>query len=413
MVRKSSKVLIDYPSAIAHRVVVERPPRPNSAVNLHCKFKKTVHWDDEVQFDPDTGQPLSIALTRSKKLMGSLYDLRRSAEHVTSSKGLTVISPGQMTDEDGGESPTFHMTLTRTMSSHYAQEDLLEEQAQEDLLHGTLKDLEDNITQLSALEKEISSCMDPVQDRGGGRHATQIIYGRTLHVIRRKLQLMHEATDRAEAMEESHSRRDELLAGVASGRDEGPPALANVKKFIFSLTHHPGDPVDANKSDFHQFVTSFKLPSKHGCLERLRDLSKKTYTWWANACLRTAESGASIDDISRVMDVAVGAGSPEDHPDLIRGLVVGAQLVKKRFQAIDVTKVRVEDLPLGQPTETADKIEVAIKNAKSGGGGQQELNEAVRIVADLREMEIVWRRLAGRAKRKQGRRGSSSGDGSK
>lgn len=48
-----------------------------------------------------------------------------------------------------------------------------------------------------------------------------------------------------------------------------------------------------NAQDFESFVSSFKLPAKHDCLKRLRDLGQTVSDWWVNETLRLAARGHS------------------------------------------------------------------------------------------------------------------------
>merc|ERR1712203_61914 len=129
---------------------------------------------------------------------------------------------------------------------------------------------------------------------GGKRHPTSIMFHRTWLVVRRKAALLRAVDARTVAFREEHNRREEIVRSMVAGSlTESPCNLMGVLHFIAGHTHSPGNPEDANKSDFAAFASSFKLPFKHYLLQTLRDLSAEIGEWWAEETFRQAKAGAS------------------------------------------------------------------------------------------------------------------------
>lgn len=400
VVRKLSHVMITYPLEGKPQPRKPRPPRPSSAPTRPASPSSPSSPSSpgkRVSFADDGEglyrQELSMGKQRSMKLMGSLWDLRR----VGTCPDLSALSEGDSADMD----PDVSKPDGNAMEMSALRRKKQKEKEEEDILHGTLRDLEDTEIQLHELELQLSGLQESVVGHGGSRHATSVIYGRSYQVVRRKRELVQKATWRLEAFEAAHAQREDVCKNVVSGTAEPPHALIGIKKFIAANTHS-GNLMEANKSDFDSFASSFKLPSEHSALENIRTKSAEICAWWVARTVEEAETGISLDAIARVIDVSVGSGAKRDHPDLIKALIIGAKTVKARFAKFDAKQTdKMGPPPIGQANMAADAIEAILKKqmAEISGGAGQLMTEATTIIKDLREMEGQWKRLAGRQAR--------------
>lgn len=312
----------------------------------------------------EDGTP-TTALQRSMKLLDSLYDLRRI-------------------DADG------------------------EEEAEDALLHATLKDTHDSEVVLRSLEFNLVDGTGAVADCGGARHATNVLSTRTLLVVRRKASLLHAVEHRTAAIERIMAGCDELCTGIVEGTTELPPELDGVKRFIRAHTHH-GNPADENKTDFMTFANSFRLPSAHEALLKLREISVAAGEWWAEACVREAMKGVGHLTLKRLFSVALGTGVDPDHYKLVRAEVILTDRLaervikeaKERLERDTMMAERAPVPPVGPAAVAADKIEVDMKQAIAEGVKKSDLRlkEAAAIAQKLRENDGQRKRLANREKR--------------
>eukprot|EP00930_Biecheleria_cincta_P056421 TRINITY_DN42550_c0_g1_i1.p1 TRINITY_DN42550_c0_g1~~TRINITY_DN42550_c0_g1_i1.p1 ORF type:complete len:777 (+),score=139.46 TRINITY_DN42550_c0_g1_i1:95-2425(+) len=408
MVRKVSRVVLQYPQAVAHGHPAEEvrrrlqearaqtpeatehqwkpPPKisrkqvsfVDKADDSLADFSKTgdVHVTSSQTLDNGTN---TIALEKSIQKLECLFDLRRV--------GKEPVSPGS--------SPRG-----------------LQEEADGALLHQILKDLEDTADVLEELKGQLSVGQDLAADAGGARHATAVLSGRTLAVAKRKHELLLACEQRVAAFEAAHARREELLPLIAADTIKPPPEMAGLRKFIASYTHQGGNPADANKSSFAAFAVSFKLPGNHKVLKRLGALADEAGEWWAEACLSEASKGASHAPLRRLFDVAVNTGVEKDHPKLLRAIQIindrlAERVLKEAYERLDKDTFLADrstpDNPpaVGPAGAAADKIDAEVFEAVAEGvpKADSRLKEAEDIAKDLRQRDGERKRLANRQKR--------------
>jgi hypothetical protein len=95
-----------------------------------------------------------------------------------------------------------------------------------------------------------------------------------------------------------------------------------------------------SRSDFKDFASTFRLPSKHVTLAALKELADAVGEWWAEACVREAEKGHGHKVLRRLFDVALGTGVDKDHPKLIRAIrIINDRLA---MRVLDEAKKRQE-----------------------------------------------------------------------
>jgi len=403
MVSKVSEVPIQYPLILrprdrsASRSFLLEPSSPDSNVATVRKLKRTVSAK-RVSF-ADTpaknstlnsvaanvvSMPLddaAVALQKSRKLQASLYELRR----VSTAVG---IHGAEESAEAGGD---------------------------ESMIHKVLGSLTDTEAQLKELQQQFVLGTVAAAESGGSRHATSVITSRVVAVIEHKALLLHDTERQRETFEVAHARRDEILSAlVADPATYTLPAdLSNLRKFVAAYTHSPGSPVDANKSDFEAFVTSFKLPHGHSSLCHLRQLKDIAGEWWADACLRQASDGAGHAILKRLFDVAVHTGVDMDHVKLVRAMAILIdRLAERVLEEADKTQqtdaamdTQGGGILVGLASKKADEIEASIAAAIQDGVPKNDvrLQKTQEIAKTLRERDGMRKRMAGRQKRLEGK----------
>jgi len=278
------------------------------------------------------------------------------------------------------------------------------------MVKNTLRDLDDSEAQLKVLEVQLSEGTEAASEFGGSRHATAVLSCRTLLVVRRKLSLLHDVEERTAEFEAVQARAGELEPQIAAGSLGPPPELAGIRRFISSYTHSPGNPGDANKSDFRAFASSFKLPAGHSRLRRLRSSADEAGEWWADACLRRAEDGADHRVLRRLFDVAEGTGVDVNHFKLVRATKILIDRLADRVlkdaqdrqqQDAALAKQRGDRMEVGPASFAADKIDKDIAKAIEDGVPQADarLKQSAQVAKALREADGMRKRMAGRQKR--------------
>lgn len=386
LVRKVSKLNIHYPE---FPFSTKPPTRAASEPSMRSTSKsspsrKRVSWVDEellkankaedevyntlglvTSYSLEDGTP-TLALQRSMKLLDSLYDLRR-------------------VDADG------------------------EEEQDDALLQTTLKDTHDCEAILRSLEFNLVDGTGAVAECGGARHATCVITSRTLHVVKRKADLLQAVEQRTAAIERIMAGCDKLCAEIVAGTTPAPAELGDIKRFRRAHTHN-GNPADENKTDFLSFANSFRLPASHDALFKLRDVAAAAGEWWAEACVREATKGIGHKELRRLFDVALGTGLDPDHYKLVRAEVIltdrlAERVIKEAKERLERDTMMADRAPgappVGPAAIAADKIEVDMKQAVAEGVKKSDLRlkEAAAIAQKLRENDGQRKRLANREKR--------------
>lgn len=408
MVRKVSRVVMQYPQAVVHGHPAEEvrkrlqearaqtpettehqwkpPPKitrksvswADKADDSLAKFSKTgdVHVTSSQTLENGTN---TLALDTSIQKLESLWDLRRVGKEPVSPSS----SPRGLQEESDGA-----------------------------LLHQILKDLEDTSFVLDELRDVLALGQDLAAGAGGARHATAVLSGRTLAVARRKAKLLLACEQRLASFEDAHARREELLPMIVEDTITPPPEMAGIRKFIASYSHQGGNPADANKSSFAAFAASFKLPGNHKVLKRLGKLADEAGEWWAEACVAEASKGASHAPLRRLFDVAVNTGVEKDHPKLLRAIqIINDRLAERVLKEAYVRQEKdtylaercTPDNPpaVGPAGIAADKIDAEVFEAVAEGvpKADSRLKEAEEIAKDLRQRDGERKRLANRQKR--------------
>lgn len=280
------------------------------------------------------------------------------------------------------------------------------------LLIGALKDLDDTSSSLDMKRKAIADTCAMVELCGGKRHPTNLLSLRTLAIFNRKTELLTAVEERTAVFEAANARQDAIVHQMLDGL-EPPEELRGIRKFISSYVHRPGDPVDADRSNFEAFVATFKLPSRHFSIEKLRGLTDEAGDSWAKRTSIEASKGASKEAIKQMITLSISAGADADHPMLVRATVVLNDRIANSLRE-EAVKLREKDevaakqaegrgnVPeVGVATQYADSIEENIKIAIKQGVTPTDarVGDCKAIIKRLRELDGERKRMAAREKR--------------
>jgi len=261
------------------------------------------------------------------------------------------------------------------------------------ILTRTLVDLEDTTDLLDGVVAELEEQYGISKDAGAARHPTALIAMRTLLVVKRKLHLISKVTDRRAALEAAWGRRQQIVDTVVAGMGEAPSEILGLAGFIRRHVHSPGEPVDADKSDFPAFAKSFGLPKKHCCVARIKDMLSKFADFWAVATLKKAEAGADVEGVVRLLDVGKSMTGGKKTPAMMEAQeaicdAIAGQVLHfaKEMQRKDAAAVERSDVPqVESAAKCAFDINTQIKEAINMGCATSHpaLSEAKQMAAQL------------------------------
>lgn len=360
ILRKASKVAMHYPEMVPCLRLREPSPRESSmgsTMRSTLSSKKSVTWADEkTKAKPNTRNQSDMALfwrERSGKMLDAMFALRRagagaggdSGDEVAASSASTpkastpkvstpkvaVIAPadsgGELPPDAAGVKPDAPADAEGVAADEAAapappkSPKASPRVAEKDmpLMVTTLVSLEDTEAQLRVTEETLKMAMDPVCDFGGSRHATAIVSSRTLMVVKRKADLLKPVEDRL-AKVQAHWENRELLAKTVIQGEDPPADMQRIKKFCMMYVHKDnlgivGEPVDADKSNFESFCSTFGLPRLHMAIQGLLAHAKNMVKWWSLAALEQAQNGAKADVIHRLMEVVNNMGAEKGAMD--------------------------------------------------------------------------------------------------
>lgn len=442
--RKASQVQISYPELYPVLRAAEPVLRPPMMSTL--RPRKTSPRKDKdaskllVAYGRDAGTTQAFSLKRSQKLMGSLWAMRRAgstaaAAAAASAAGDTTASPkaachgagsglgavpesaegeGLETDAspvgDSGQENVGEDSPPLDTTAHASPVEVREDAP---LMISTLGDLNDHAAQLRTTLEILEEVMDPVGDLGGTRHATAVLAARTVAVVKRKLELLVSMEERIKLIEDCWARRDELFQAVLSDSGTVPPSMMSVQKFVAEHVHpRDGNPLNADRSHFQTFATTFGVHTKHSYAERLRAIGKEMTEWWAHGTLREAQNGVESEPILRLMAVVTGINGDSKHASLSQAnAILGDRLAEKALrvaetlQEKDTLRVQASSAPQPQSArDAADAVSKEIKEAVAfGAPTKHPALEKAKSIADamLREEKARWALKALRAAEKE------------
>lgn len=424
LVRQASKVLVHYPDVdpcmasphlgadgkIAHFTSqASSPSRRRLSSTANTKSREECFWPKAFDIVKE-GSP-SLALSKSRASQNALADLRRCSQV---EKKKTVVglatAPSSGTDGTGGEGQTPPPAEADTAAGEVGQEAPPAE-VDDAPMNQVLKDVSDCEADLRDFELTIAASYDSGAELGATRHATMLISGRMLEVVRHKADLLRDVEQRVVSFERAHAQRDETLKQLIDGaKAEEFQELYGVLPFVKRYTH-VGGPQNADKSDFKGFVRSFKLPAEHKFLQRLREMVQEVGEWWAATVLDQAEKGTGHVKLEQMFEVALKVGADPEHFMLVRArkIIVGRladrclEEAKELFERDRLAEERSKVPRVGPAAEAADQIEQLIFKAVKEGVSEKErrLELARSLVRQLRELDGQRKRQLNRLKRQE------------
>lgn len=365
IVRRASKVGISMPMNLLKRAASQLILSSGSSPVTKTSRKKKSPSAKRVTFEGDSkdGQAYGrspeaereVALQRSAHLLDSLYELRR-AQPMQESMGLEMT-----------------------------------------LMNATLADLEDESAAVRRTEAALVRQHEHVEEFGGERHATTLISKRTLAVVRRKADLLEAVEERLRLFQEAHARREDICDMLLNGDEDVPEEYIGAKRFVAKYMHKDGNPMEADKSNFDLFASTFGLSSNHQTLLNLADLCRQASDWWARRTLQEAQCGASSEAIQRLIRLVVAIAGDRSHPALAEvdeilsiRLAEGVLVSAKKTRDKDAATVARSAVPQPESAaESADSIKEAMRTAIAMGARPKHpaMEEAKAIEYSLRLQE--------------------------
>jgi len=267
----------------------------------------------------------------------------------------------------------------------------------EPLFYQTLGDVADTEAELRRTEKMLAQAHQPVHEYGGSRHATAVVSARTLAVVRRKAELLQACEARFAAFEDAQARRDEILLQLKNDTAPAPEELLRLNVFLRGQVHKGGNPLEANKSDFGAFVSSFGIPEGHKIVKKLTDIGSQATDWWSQAALREAAAGTDTAAVSRMLDLAADILGSKDHVAIVQcremlGNILAGNALRsaQNIQAKDAFNVERNTKPQPESArKAAEAINLEIKTAVAMGAPtkHESLQQAKAIATKLEAAE--------------------------
>jgi len=411
-VRKASKTMMNYPDLPVPPPLPASPSRPRSpascpppaSVRGTPKSGKRVTFADEHGYEkaavPDARSEQAIreaGRKRGKQMLEALNELRRAGDFRRAAP--LIGEPGILPAASSAavpptaDSPAAALVEVPAVDAEAATSPLTEAEVDEPLFYATLGDVDDTEASLRRTEAALSQAHEPVGEYGATRHATAIISARTLAVVRRKIALVKACEDRLAAFEAAQAQKAEIRQHLLHDTAPAPSELLRINKFIQTKVHKGGSPLEANKSDFSAFVSSFGLPENHHLVRRLNEVGSAATDWWAQTALQEAQADADTAAVSRMLDLAATILGNKDHEAIVTcrevlGNVLAENALRnaKKIKAKDAARVASNPRPQPESAKSSQEaINLEIKTAVAMGAptSHPALLEAKNIATDL------------------------------
>jgi len=300
-VRKASQVEMIYPGTPClppppptHRATSSTAldgSRPGSPLRKPKRHRTVTGTPDEL-FPPSSPEDArSASLRRSMKLLESLYSMRRVGNGGDKKKDPDAVEDPEDTVEEELSAPG---VLRRSKAM------------QDVLMTKILSDVDDDEAKLAQVEEGLTCIQQgQVPILGGSRHASSVLAARTLVIVKRKRSLLKQLEDRLKAFEEAQAHGLEITQMMKEDTLYEPPeVLMGMDTIAEECTHRPGNPADANKSDFKNFSEKFGLPQDHWVFKRMQETCTNAIDWWAQAALSEVEAGTDPEVVAKMLTLS-------------------------------------------------------------------------------------------------------------
>jgi len=227
-------------------------------------------------------------------------------------------------EPEAAESPQVEEPLTEeeiAAKKKAAKEAKEAEERGNSILLAALNSLIDTEAEVAVTLQALQDLQAPLNETGGGRHATAIIANRTANVLIRRTELLHKVEERKAALDVAVKRKEQIFKDVTDNTP-CPDALVGVRQFVVLYTHKPEEyPGDADKSNFNDFAAKFGLPRKHKLFENLMETAKDIVMWWVATTMDLCMEGAESEQIKRHMDLIAAVGADKSVYEEISGQI--------------------------------------------------------------------------------------------
>lgn len=276
----------------------KQPETVDPAPKRTTRRKRTAMLPAEEElFPPPTPEdPRSSAKKRSMYLMESLYNMRR----VGWNKAKSVDRVAESLSDADDELDKIYEELAKNEEDRRS--------SQENLMLQVLRETRDTEASLGQMEEELNQLSEEMPKCGGTRHATNVLAGRAMTIVKRKRELLKMLEDRMKAFAEAQEGAAEIAQKIKEDTHYHPPeALSGMEKTAKSVVHRGAlNPADASKSDFRVFSQTFGLPKNHQVFKEMELLAAKAVTWWAETALKEAKGGTEPRVLQRLLAVSHG-----------------------------------------------------------------------------------------------------------
>jgi len=369
----------------------------------------------------------SVALQRSMNLMGNLYDLRRLKCAEQADDGALALSKlAEKEDVEAGRSKSAEKKPPKAgmrsksaekqppTAASYDEDEAMGMDAGESILFSVLSDLNDAEASLRFVEKTLAENRDAAAQNGGARHPSTLQCSRSLAVVRRKAELLHDVEERTADFVFLDKQREDILTKLLKDTGSIPHGLKDLDVFVDHYTHKGGNPVDANRMNFQSFVTHFKLPSQHSALLAMTELGEEAGEWWAQKCLDHAQKSATYEQLRRLLDAAEECGADKENFKMVTAIKLvrdrlATDVLEKAQKRASNDKMQQDrskgNMPPGAATKASDEIEKEIVKAMNQGVplSDKRLVDAKALAAQLREADGLRKRMANRQAKLEGK----------
>ena len=411
------------PSA-RYEVPPEAPPRrlPQRSVEPALEDLPLPDRESIAELTTSVSQVLhkpSVALKRSMHLMDGLQTLRGLGSSSVDASSRSPTSSPRSAQAGHPASPVSPMSPqtaeTTPVSDVRRPKSSKDAPTEEDpLLLAVLKDLQDSSESLLLKMQRIEEAQKMVKRCHGTRHPTNLMTDRVRMVIQRKALLLKQVEDRTAEFQAAQAQSESILRGIVDRGSSAPEELQGVQQFVRRCTHR-GNVADADRKNFQEFVSSFKLPGQHKLLEGFLDLAAEAGAWWAEKAYTEAMAGAGHIPIMQLIELAESVGADAKDPMLLKARDVLLERLRVRLSTFADDCMEKDDLaekrakernqvpPLGMAATNADRIEAEVFEAIRLGMDKEDpcIQDAQKVIKTLRQKDGERKRLHNRNKRLQ------------
>lgn len=276
----------------------------------------------------------------------------------------------------------------------------------------TLSCCDDTPETLLAGIETLKNTTQPVNEEyGGARHPTNLMCGKALKVLEHKYEVLGELVFASRQFEVMSANKQTVVEAVIAGQsvEEAAGAAVGFGDKIEKCIHRRpyGSPVDADRSFFDSFVSTFGLPKHHLAIYKAKKIIELNVDDWAEAMAKRAreevererESGDETSESTageaakRLALLSEGLGLPQDHLKILETEKLGkaAKARKVRIHAEAEWREAQDCTQPAKVNNASDRVIKSIKAAKVWGiePSHPDMRTAQKVSNDLRGYAVL------------------------